>query len=195
MNEQQIAACFARDTANHTIKVRHDDGLYRHLRFDNYGSSFYHFELITWPGYLTICGDMGSFTFRRITDMFRFFSGSGQIDFRYWAEKLQASSDEAREFSLATLKRAVHEHIDDMAEWGPEADDWEARRSEADDALFGVESEVEAYAALRDLTFVGDICDLSRHEWGFRFVWCCYAIRWGIEQYVAQGGQISAVAE
>lgn len=68
------------------MTVLRDEGLYRHLRFWKSESSFYHFDLITWPGYLTITGDIGCYTFRRIQDMFDFFTGYLNSD--YWSEKL-----------------------------------------------------------------------------------------------------------
>ncbi|WP_426734434.1 hypothetical protein [Glutamicibacter sp. 2E12] len=74
-------------TEDHQLTVLHDDGLYRHLSFRAPGSSFYWFDLITWPGNLTITGDMGTWTFRRVEDMFTFFTG--YINSGYWAEKLQ----------------------------------------------------------------------------------------------------------
>ncbi|MGQ3384474.1 hypothetical protein [Glutamicibacter sp. TV12E] len=80
-------AKFNGDTENHQMSILHDEGLYRHLRFKNPENGFYWFDLITWPGYLTITGDMGTYTFLRVQDMFEFFTG--HINNSYWAEKLQ----------------------------------------------------------------------------------------------------------
>ena len=108
-----IAERFARETAKHRMTVLHDDGLYRHLRFTEMHlcndaewrttNGFYWFDLITWPGSLTINGDCGTYTFSRITDMFEFFRGYG-INPQYWAEKVQGetrSSPTARRSSAS----------------------------------------------------------------------------------------------
>ena len=68
------------------MTVLRDDGLYRHLRFKKPGSSFYRFDLVTWPNNLTITGDIGTYTFSRVEDMFTFFTGYINTD--YWAEKI-----------------------------------------------------------------------------------------------------------
>jgi hypothetical protein len=33
------------------------------------------FDVVTWPGHLSISGDMGCFVFTRVDDMFTFFRG------------------------------------------------------------------------------------------------------------------------
>src|SRR5580692_6155935 len=99
MSASDVAECFQRDTANHEMTVLHDDGLYRHLRFmqvitdeltgKQSRSSFYWFDLVTWPGNLVINGDMETFAFARSDDMFGFFRGD-RINPGYWAEKVRA---------------------------------------------------------------------------------------------------------
>lgn len=96
--EQELAAKtrFDADTTKHQMTVLHDDGLYRHLLFKEPGSSFYWFEVITYPGALTLGGDMGTWTFRRTEDMFEFFRdgrGLTRINPGYWGEKLQGGLD------------------------------------------------------------------------------------------------------
>jgi len=90
---------FLLDTANHQMIVVHDDGLHRHLRFKKPGTSAYYFDLITWHGHLCICGDMGTYVFQRLEDMFQFFRTDREqgrpgrqlyINKGYWSEKLVA---------------------------------------------------------------------------------------------------------
>ena len=64
---------FLRDVAEHTMTVIREDGVSRHIRFAKPGTSCMHFDLITWPGYLCYTGDMGTYVFQRLTDMFEFF--------------------------------------------------------------------------------------------------------------------------
>lgn len=74
----------------HAMTILREDGIYRHLRFRKPDRGEYWFDLITWPGYLTITGDMGCYTFARVEDMFTFFTG--YINNDYWAEKEQGRS-------------------------------------------------------------------------------------------------------
>ena len=85
---------FLIDTAHHRLSVIRDDGVYRHLRMQQPETSCYYYDIITWPGYLTVTGDMGTWTFSRSYDMFRFFGGAFEqgINTYYWSEKLEAGS-------------------------------------------------------------------------------------------------------
>lgn len=117
-----MAERFQGDTATHRITVLHDDGLYRHLRFRahhlcNDGewrptSSMYWFDLITWPGTLTINGGCGSFVFSRVTDMFEFFRSKYGINPQYWAEKLRAPEPAgATKYSEDVFRQHVVEYV------------------------------------------------------------------------------------
>ncbi len=117
--ETQMAARFLRDTARHELTVLRDDGLYRHLRL-RASRSFAWFELVTWPGALTIRGDMGSYTFSRDPDMFDFFrrsSWQGAPNFQYWDEKVDAADRcGVREYSEDELRRHITEDVSAHAE-------------------------------------------------------------------------------
>ena len=84
-NKTNLTQRFNADTDGHVMTTLHEDGLYRHLRFRSPDSGWGWFDLITWPGNLTINGDMGTYTFGRTDDMFTFFTG--HINTHYWAEK------------------------------------------------------------------------------------------------------------
>lgn len=64
---------FLADVAAHQIHVLRDDGVHRHIRFKRPGTYCMQFDLITWPGYLCYTGDMGTYVFNRLEDMFEFF--------------------------------------------------------------------------------------------------------------------------
>lgn len=81
---------FMRDVATHEMTVFRDDGLYRHIRFRRPNTMRTHFDLITYPGYLCYSGDMGTYVFSRLDDMFEFFRTDRDINPGYWSEKLQA---------------------------------------------------------------------------------------------------------
>lgn len=135
----EAGAHFTHDTDGHEMTVLHDDGLYRHIRFARRGSLTY-FDLITWPGSLTIEGSHGTWTFRRDVDMFEFFRRSNGVNVDYWAEKLPDGRDSAKRYSEdATLRLLVETYTEhgryytekaeryeaDLSVWN--ATDWRAR--------------------------------------------------------------------
>lgn len=71
------------------ITPLHDEGLYRHYRI-NLPAAHSWVDIITWPGHLTITGDLSeTYTFKREDDMLRdFFHAAYGPDYHYWAEKL-----------------------------------------------------------------------------------------------------------
>ncbi len=106
---------FERDTAEHTMTILRDDGAYRHVRFMRPGSSFYQYDLVTWPGYLAIVGDCEDYLFRRHEDMFEWFAGPG-INPHYWAQKLcgDRGRDIARRYSEDALRACVLQWFEEM---------------------------------------------------------------------------------
>jgi hypothetical protein len=118
----EIAARFARDTASHRMIVLHEDGLYRHLRFtaNPRGYGEYWFDLITWPGCLTIRGDYGdAYTFSREPDMFEFFRSQRRgINPHYWSQKLDGHRQSATEYSEDVFRQIVCELFVDAVRYG-----------------------------------------------------------------------------
>jgi hypothetical protein len=185
--EQELAERFKADTVAHTMCVLQDLGLYRHVRFRDPESFQYWFDLITSPGLLTIHGDMGTFVFARLTDMFAFF-GDGQIQPQYWAEKLQAVDRCGyRQHSRRVFEQKVTEYVEDYT-GDLDADDKAAVVVAVNEEVLATEYEGDARAALD--AFEGP-CGFNFHdtwEWDLtaytaQYLWCCYAITWGIGQY------------
>ena len=115
----EIAARFARDTAAHEMTVKHEDGLYRHLRFmkPEHGS-FGAFELITWPYNLVV---KTGWTFHfdidatpDLFDLFRRTALTGEINPHYWSEKVRAGRDEVEGFEPELLKAEI---ASTLAQW------------------------------------------------------------------------------
>lgn len=184
---------FEADVNAHQMAILHDDGLYRHLRFKDPKCSIYWFDIITSPGLLTINGDMGTYVFARITDMFDFFtSNTTHINPGYWGQKLQADSG-YKNYSPIRLKELVEstvsEHAGELAapesaafrqevlttlwEWGEPSDD-----------------ETEARQDLDQFEHNGfrfkNAWEWDLRDYQFRYLWCCFAIQWGILRYRAQ---------
>lgn len=190
----EIAARFARDTANHQMTVLHESGLYRHLRFTNPAADGrYPFDLITWPLNLAVkAGWVFHFDIDATPDMFNLFRKTaltGQINPGYWSEKVRAGRDEVEGFCDDLFERQVKEHV--------------VRAIRAGDAPRGIGVEVS-----RDIFAWGDISheagaraelEAFRYEgwsfgdtseWNFSdytpgFLHCCHAVRRGIDLWDA----------
>jgi hypothetical protein len=151
-----IAERFQRETANHEMTVKHDDGLYRHLRFRDpkYGS--YWFDLITIPGALIFQGDGETFAFRRIEDMFEFFrSPVGRINPGYWAEKLTSDRDSVMTYNEDLFKRYVANELTCAEEHYPGVTEaWKAKVTGDFLPDYYTNTEHEARAALDDFEYL-----------------------------------------
>jgi hypothetical protein len=180
---------FRRDTAEHELTIVRDDGLYRHLRLSRPDSYFYGFDLVTWPGYLAYVGDMGDFVFSRERDMFEFFEkAEGCPDPRYLAEKIQGpgGDNRVRNYSVDLLRDNLREWVYSVTEGGGRRELWEAV---VEDILDREEAhEIKAAMFLVRDFHHGDLWIEGYEEWDLRvydqhFLWACWAILWGIEQY------------
>jgi hypothetical protein len=100
-------------TREHQMTVLRDEGLYRHIRFQQPGTEIWRFDLVTWPGHLVITGgDVQDFHFARIPDMFEFFRGPvGHVNPGYWAEKLCGNAQRYQSYSPEKLKARVFQHF------------------------------------------------------------------------------------
>jgi hypothetical protein len=195
-----IAKRFARDAADHAMTVLHDDGLYRHLRFQRQvwrppllrplKSSTYWFDLITAPGTLIFEGDGESFVFRRLEDMFEFFRGRvGEINPGYWQEKVVSGRDGIRTYDEQIFRERVLEAFTDAAAYGgvPIGTGRALREQVFDDDYGETHYEDGARAALNRFEHDGFRFE-DTWEWDFRdydwwFLWACHAIVWGIAYY------------
>lgn len=162
---------FKRDVAEHAITVIRDEGVYRHIKFAQGDSSCYRFDLVTFPGYLCYTGDMGTYVFERTTDMFTFFRKKDwtSIDFRYWAEKCEASDrDGIRKFSHDAFVKWVREWVDERESGErPDADEpdelaihaaayAELRAAVEDDVCSADSNDVRCYDAMNDFRHEGE---------------------------------------
>lgn len=184
--ETRVAAAFKRDTAKHQLTVLHDDGLYRHLRYRNPENSAYWFDVITWPGSLTIRGDLGAaYTFSRLPDMFEFFRGK-RINPHYWSEKLDNLRPSVQVYSEDLFRQLVVEHFVDAVRYSdaPRGLGREIRAEILDQDLT---DETEARALLEGFEFKGfefhDVWEWSFSDYDRSFLWACHALVWGIAAY------------
>ena len=175
---------FKASTTDHELVVLHDDGLYRHLRMKEPGTSFWSWNVITWPGYLTIVGDIGSgFTFVRESDMLAWFDttrygdyygdGSPFLQADYWAEKLVAACrDAAKSYDPEMVLNHIREALVDRGVVPS------VRHGLLESAKLHSESEEE----IRDWLYSEPAFrDADTWEWDFRsldhhYLLACYAI-------------------
>ncbi|WP_270830670.1 hypothetical protein [Aeromonas sp. QDB03] len=191
MSTQQAKNDFLRDTSEHTMKVHRDDGLYRHLEFSNRGSSVYRFDLVTWPGHLTVCGDMGTWAFSRTADMFKFFGGNFEkgVNPRYWGEKLQMGASGRRdeicmEFDEESFKSGLRELLAEYQEEPDDASDFAIAINEILEGDYSHEHQACQAIYDSDLPDPYELMEgLTMKRYSHHYLWILHAIVWGIQQY------------
>jgi hypothetical protein len=163
---------FLHDVREHAMEIIRDDGVYRHIRFKRPGAHCQFFDLVTWPG------DMGTFVFSRLHDMFDFFRTDRRhlrdgrtlgINPCYWSEKLIAVDGNrhrgsAKQFSEERFRQVINEQ---RIAWLREA-------------------RQPCSAGYLDRDDRRDLWGHDFTEYTFRFLWCCYALAWGIQRYDAE---------
>ncbi len=191
---------FRRDIRDHALTVRLDNGVHRHLQFRKPGTSCCGFDIVTWPGYLAFSGDMGSFVFQRLEDMLKFFrqdvapTAALRINLPYWAEKLEAADRFSgfQKYSEQKFRQRIASGLDDVAA---------SKKLRA-----AVNAEVLAFDCSDERTVrervdafehggfqFSDFWECHLDEYTPRFIWCCYALVWGIQQYDAAIAAASSV--
>jgi hypothetical protein len=194
---------FLKDVKDHRLTIIRDDGVYRHIRLSRPGTSCYHFDLITWPGYLCYCGDMGTYVFSRVADMFNFFRKDSEkmfsIDRRYWAEKCQAKDGSGiKEFDEDLFNANVMTHL---IEWirSYRSETTKEQRRDLWDAVVGdvihadgdsgghrkqiAANDFHHQISEREYFHFTDFWEVDNTRYTHRFNWCCFALVWGIDQY------------
>lgn len=178
---------FSRDTATHEMTVLRDDGVYRHLRFKKPSSSSYYFDLVTWPGFLAITGDMGENMFSRLTDMFEFFRDD--LNPSYWAEKILPNGrDSVKEWASDRFNEIINDLLNShLSDCDLDEEEQEELRESVKDDLLDPEDEHQAIESIRNWdneNFYIELCDFpSDKNYTLHYIWRCRAISWGIEQY------------
>lgn len=173
------AEIFRKAVAKHVITVLKDDGVYRHMRIADPLTFCGSYHITTWPGYLAYSGDMGDYVFARINDMFEFFRGKS-INPGYWAEKVQAACrDGVKEYSPTRGREYLNEMCRDLEV----SDDVKEEVAQIDTDV----REDEFRTQLRDFTahptMFDDAWEADLNDYTYRYLWCCYALVWGIDLY------------
>jgi hypothetical protein len=189
--EAHALKMFTVDTAEHTMEVALDQGLYRHLRFRNPGTGLFWYEIITTPGQLTVRGDMGTYVFSRVNDMFGFFqSNGGRINPGYWAEKVEAQDvhSPVREYARDIFVRHVMEDFWNGREnLENAADVWREIREELLDEYGPSGDKSLAVTAAMEFNYGGfefyDVTEWRLTAFSHHYLYALHAIVDGIRQY------------
>uniref|UniRef100_A0A6M3XGZ5 Uncharacterized protein n=1 Tax=viral metagenome TaxID=1070528 RepID=A0A6M3XGZ5_9ZZZZ len=181
---------FLEDVKNHVMHIVAKQGVNRHIRFRKVGMGHMWFDVITWSDHLCITGDMGTYVFCRIPDMFEFFRRDAElpdslyINLQYWSEKCIAIDHHngVEVYSPEKFEKRIKERMDEEGVS-------ESVRLEVEDTVLFHANDGE-YAAMQaalefeheDFQFY-DFWEVNLKEFSYHFVWCCYAIAWAIQQY------------
>ena len=194
---------FQKDTSAHELEIIQDNDLFRHLKISKPRTGNMHFNITTWPGYLCISGDMGTFVFSRIPDMFDFFRGKAEeINPQYWEEKLCAGAglsarNVSREYDPGLIYERLDEELKTFIEWQTDEKPqlWQENIEDAKKAVqhfkdwvdsseyemvYHINNWDEEEAGGMDLQ---DFWDGYREAYSYHYVWCCYAIVHAIRLY------------
>lgn len=199
-NEPVTFDTFRRDVSTHELTIHHDQGVFRHLSIRKPGTSILSYEITTWPGHLAMSGDMGTYVFKRVEDMFDFFPARtpDRISFEYVCEKLRASDLRRndgfpRVYDEALLVEALEREADAF-----DFEDDETRAAwleEAIDVLTDNEDiydDISAHRAVQDFASnrdnentpnFDDFAEVRLTRLSDSFKWACYAITWAIHLY------------
>jgi len=195
---EEVKEQFLKDVSDHELQIYLSHGVYRHLRLANPKTNCYSFHLITGPGFLLYRGDMGTFEFEIIHDMFQFFEPDDCeklfINPDYWSEKIQATDRDGghrefdREYFEAVIKEESTNYLDSKEV--PEEIYIDFREEVKDDILDKLYdmNMGQAIGTAMEFKYEGenpfaDIYEYNFYRPTYHYLWACYAIAWGVQQY------------
>jgi hypothetical protein len=189
---QKVRQQFDVSIKEHKVKPIKRHGLYRHYRCQKPGTFVCCFDIVTWPGFLCYCGDMGEFVFHRTDDMIGWIaSACGSPS--YAAEKVVAG--EVEKFSWEVAEECIQEALKELEAEYAEEDDVEMSASTEGmmdrlrDLLDQDLSDLSEGELLREMyeTDAWDGCDIPNcNVYTYRFQWCLYALDWFCQQIGAR---------
>ena len=170
---KEVKRRIGNDLANHQITLLHNEGLYRHWRCRKPGTSNLGFDVITWPGFFCVTGDMGEYLFSRVADMLPFMHRSC-MSYEYAAEKCLAHDGKLEEFDPERLT----EWLDELEKEAQAENDTESleKINEVRDAYSQYEIESDAFKAIYESGLDSDPPRFKRYT--YHFLWVLYAIKW-----------------
>jgi len=199
----EIKENFIKDVEEHKLKIIKDDGVYRHLLFKNQKRGAYWTEIITSPNLLTINGDMGTYVFSRLNDMFEFFRNDElKINYHYWTEKLKVNRESYKYFDIELYKENIIKYIEEYFEESIDNVDKEFYNDYLKN-IIEAEDEIDAMNKIREFYIYSEDVILKKlpdsykyfnfddfkEDWGncyrpdYRYVWNLFCIVKIIQEY------------
>jgi len=181
--EKRVAEDVPKHLAKHDVKLLHGEGLYRHWRCAEPGTSNRYFDIMTWPGSLCYTGDMGDYLFQRTNDMVAFMRDSA-MSFGYAAEKCVANDGRLEEWSEEIFHEALAERLQESSEYTVVRRGSKVTESVAE-KIEEIKREYSNYQAQFDAeksmyeSGLWDGCDVPGCKaYTYHFLWCLHAIKW-----------------
>ncbi len=197
MPNKNVREEFMEDVASHRMTALLDQGVYRHLDFRQADGSWNHgFHIITTPWRLIVTGDMGTWVFSRLEDMFCFFrTDGGRVNPSYWSEKVvngvHGGSDGCKDYDGDAYRQRLIDSLDDYGITKKKKAEVirELKSLDFDDEhwIIGQIRDFEC----DDFTFQ-DVWEIDMKVYSYHFLWCLEAIVHGIAQYDAMKAQVAA---
>ena len=184
---------FLENVKDHKLQIIKDDGVHRHIIMSKEKDCYQRYEIVTFPQHLCYTGDMGTFVFRRVEDMFTFFRGDinskHPINTVYWNEKLQAVDRGQGDMAYSTeaLREEVEQYFKSHCDWRTlNEEERAALWQNIEDNVLTAESEEEAWNSISGFDFDGfEFEDFwpDMQDYTYRFIWCLYAMVYAIQEY------------
>lgn len=188
---------FLKDIKDHQLTIEKEDGIHRCLILQKPNTRNMYYRIITYPGGLLITGDMGSYAFERVPDMFDFFRSDTRwckdklyINPGYWAEKVVTQSmygNGIKEFDADLFKKNVKEYVDSCFDGGDPEIKAKAMKDVKDQILDVEDNEWLLVAAINnfDSEYIEfyDFWECSHTSFTYHYIWCCYAIVHAVNEY------------
>ena len=192
---QRVAEEFPANVAQHQMTVEQSNGVHRCLLFKQPSTANRYFRVITYPGALCISGDMGTFVFSRLHDMFEFFRKDREgINPQYWSGKLVGiDRNDFKRFDADKFKAKV---VECFNSWTEDRDLTHERvtelRLELEHEVLSCahDGEHEAIRAMMEFEIdrecpFSEFYEYNCDSYTYHFLWCCHAIVWAIQQFDA----------
>lgn len=183
----------------HELTINLDHELYRDLTIKNPETNNRMYHVTTRPYYITIYGDMGTFTFSRTKDMFAFFRNDDlSIKPSYYHEKMQSEDKltKSLEFSCDQIIEQLNDYLENFKERCLDEGEDESCYESAEQAVerfikYTERSENEYVYEINNWNpessgnmDLDDFWDgFSGMIYSYHYIWCLYAITYAIKLY------------
>jgi len=193
---------FLKDVANHEMEIISENGITRHIRFKNPATRNMYFDLTTFGDHLVFSGDMGTYVFQRVEDMFTFFRRDEMPDSAnyYWDEKLESICTRGgrKEWDEEMFIDSVYDHLKYHFEDEPKEKFEELKKFVESELSYkdlcchqlcwGVLDELEYEIQhdreeWEDIDFTDFWEGASCDDFTYHYTWAQMAICWGVMKY------------